>query len=475
MQPGGEPMSDVPFGFNRPNDEGDDQNKPTDPFAAMGGDMQQFADMLHRFADMLNAQGGAGGPGSAGGGPLNWDLARDVARHAVVEQGDPSVVDAERRQVEEALRLAELWLDEATTLPAGIRSPQAWSRSEWIERTLPVWSKVCDPIAARMVETMGGAMPAEVQAMAGPLIGMVKQMAGAMVGGQAGQALGALAREVVGSTDVGLPLAPEGVGALLPAGVKAFGAGLEVPADEVRLYLALREAAHQRLFAHVPWLRARLLGAVEEYARGITVDLSHIEDAVAGLDISDPAALQEALGSELQLQPEETPEQKAALARLETLLALVEGWVDTVVGRAAEPRLPQSAQLAEAVRRRRATGGPAERTFATLVGLELRPRRLREAAALWRELTEQRGDDGRDAVWAHPDLMPTASDLDDPAAFLRGDESSFSDSDLAALTDADAVAGTGTDTASDSGETAADRDTAPDDDQRPGDDKPETS
>jgi len=70
------------------------------------------------------------------------------------------------------------------------------------------------------------------------------------------------------------------------------------------------------------------------------------------------------------------------------------------------------------VRRNRATGGPTEQTFATLVGLELRPRRLREAAALWVALTEARGAEGRDAVWASPDLLPSGGDLDDPAAFV---------------------------------------------------------
>ncbi|MCO6009397.1 zinc-dependent metalloprotease [Actinoallomurus purpureus] len=417
-------MSDIPFGFNRPGEPGD-ENKPENegPFGA--GGMQDFAAMLHQFADMLSGQ-------SASTGPLNWDLAKDVARHAVVERGDPSVVDAERRAVVEALRLADLWLDEATTLPAGIRTPQAWSRSEWIENTLPVWSKVCDPIAARMVDSMGDAMPEEMKAVAGPLVGMMRQMSGAMVGGQAGQALGGLALEVVGSADVGLPLAPEGVGALLPAGVAAFGEGLEVDADEVRVYLALREAAHQRLFGHVPWLRAHLLGAVEDYARGITVDLSKIEEAIAGADLTNPEALQEALGGELALTPEETPQQKAALVRLETALALVEGWVDIVVSAAADGRLPSAGKLGEAVRRRRATGGPAERTFATLVGLELRPRRLREAAALWAALGEARGNDGRDAVWAHPDLLPTADDLENPQAFVEG---KGADIDMSQFTD----------------------------------------
>lgn len=431
-------MSDSPFGFNRPSDDDDDGKKPNDPFGmgfgAPGGDMQQFAAMLHQFADMLS------GMGTGEGGPVNWDMVKNISRHMVVEAGDPSVVDTERKQVVDALQLADLWLDGSTSLPAGIRTAQAWSRSEWLEATMPVWSKLVDPIAARMVEAMGGAMnapggeiPPEMAAMAGPLIGMVKQMAGAMVGGQAGQALGTLAKEVIGSADVGLPLAPEGVGALLPAGVSAFAQGLEIPLDEVRLYLALREAAHQRLFNHVPWLRPALLSAVEAYAHGIKVDLSALEEKIQGMDLTDPEALQSALGAgEIQLTPSETPEQKAALTRLETMLALVEGWVDTVVAAAAAERLPHADRLAEAVRRRRATGGPAEHTFATLVGLELRPRRLREASALWQSVTSIRGADARDAIWGHPDLLPTPDDLENPDGYLNPSEIDF---DLSKLND----------------------------------------
>src|SRR5437764_719662 len=118
------------------------------PFGALGplGDPQQFADALRQFADLMAWKGG----------PVNWDLAKNVARHAVVAEGDPSVLDSQRHQVDEALRLADLWLGDATTFPSGIRSTRAWSRSEWVEATLPVWSKLCDPIAAKAVETMGG-------------------------------------------------------------------------------------------------------------------------------------------------------------------------------------------------------------------------------------------------------------------------------------------------------------------------------
>ena len=79
--------------------------------------------------------------------------------------------------------------------------------------------------------------------------------------------------------------------------------------------------------------------------------------------------------------------------------------------------MPAAAKLQEAVRRRRAAGGPAEQTFAALVGLELRPRRLRDASTLWGSLRTRQGTEARDGVWMHPDLLPTAADLDDPLGF----------------------------------------------------------
>src|SRR5207342_1175656 len=381
-------MADPPFGFGPPGGQGrgsggsgsggsGSSGGPPGEGGPLGplGDPQQFAEALRQFADLMSWQGG----------PVNWDLAKNVARHTLAAEGDPSVLDADRHKITEAVRLADLWLDEVTSFSSGVRQVQAWSRSDWVEATLPVWSKLCDPIAEKAVEAMGGVLadaPGELgaglpeelstalQAMGGSGLSglgpMMRRIGGMMVGSQTGAAIGALAREVATSTDVGLPLGPEGTAALLPAGVAAFGEGLSISADQVRLYLALREAAHHRLFAHVPWLRAHLVDAVAAYARGITVDTARLEEAVGSIDPSDPESLQRAMTGGL-FEPEDTPEQKAALARLETALALVEGWVDEVVDTAASSKLPAAAALRETVRRRRAGGGPAEATFASLV------------------------------------------------------------------------------------------------------------
>ncbi|MFB6864710.1 zinc-dependent metalloprotease [Streptomyces virginiae] len=450
-------MSDTPFGFGLPPEEPDngDEGKKKGDQGGQGGPANPFG-----FPGM--GLPGAGGPGGADnpfaamfgsmnpndlgaafqqlgqmlsyeGGPVNWDMAKNIARQTVAQGTadgvkDTSVGIAEKSAVEEAVRLADHWLDGVTSLPSGAHTAVAWSRAEWVEATLPVWKELVDPVAERVGAAMGGVLPEEMQAMAGPLLGMMRSMGGAMFGQQIGQAVGVLAGEVVGSTDIGLPLGPAGKAALLPLNIAGFGKDLGVPSDEVRLYLALREAAHARLFAHVPWLRSHLFGAVEGYARGIKVDTSKLEDVVGQLDPSNPEQLQEALQGGM-FQPQDTPEQKAALARLETALALVEGWVDAVVHEAAKPRLTSADAMRETMRRRRASGGPAEQTFATLIGLELRPRRLRDASRLWASLTDARGVDGRDGLWEHPDMLPTASDLDDPDGFVHREQLDFSEID----------------------------------------------
>ena len=377
-----------------------------------GLDPQMLALVMGRIQSLMNS----------GEGPVNWALAKEIARGASASSPDPSPTAGEVAALAEAVRLAEHWLDEVSELPAGTTGALAWSRAEWIEQTLPVWKRLVEPVAQGMTGAMSGMLPPEAAGqMAGPMGAMVQQMAGTLFGHQIGTALAELAGEVLGSSDIGLPLGPEGKAVLLPVNVASFGEGLELPASDVRLYLALREAAYHRLYAHVPWLSDRMLGAVEEYAGGITVDEGKIEEMMRSMQSPEAMMnLQDVLGEGgLTFTAPDTPAQRAALTELETLLALTEGWVDTVVDAAVAGKLPGAGAMRETFRRRRAAGGPAEQTFAALVGLELRPRRLRDAARLWDLLGQARGSEGRDALWAHPNLLPSPADLDDPEGFVH--------------------------------------------------------
>ena len=406
-------MADLPFGFS----PGDDSDPRRDPGPGGQFNMGDLGKLFSQLGEMFSGAGSAMA-GGKGAGPVNYELARKLASSSIGFTAP--VPESTETAVADAVHLADTWLDGATALPAGATRAAAWTPQDWVDNTLPTWQRLCDPMAEQVSAVWTSTLPEEAKAMAGPLIAMLGQMGSMAFGSQLGQALGRLSREVLTSTDIGLPLGPAGVAALLPAAIEELSEGLEQPRSEILTFLAAREAAHHRLFSHVPWLSGQLLGAVEAYAKGMKVDMSGIEELAAGFDptsMGDPSKMEELLAQGM-FEPKATPEQTAALERLETLLALVEGWVSTVVSAALGERIPGTEALSEMLRRRRATGGPAEQTFATLLGLELRPRKMREAATLWQRLTDAVGTDGRDAVWQHPDLMPSSSDLDEPAGFI---------------------------------------------------------
>ena len=419
---------------DNPSGSGGDPDNPFEAFLSSlaGGDMDALAAQLQSAFAMLGGAGSmfTGSPTESGSG-VNWEVTKNTARKTVAALGpDPSPDAGQRRAITEAVELAEIWLDQATRFPRVSTTVAAWSRAEWIEQTMPVWQRLVEPVALHIADAMEGALSfgsneeaAGLPGMAGMekmLRPMLRTSGASMFGLQLGQGLGNLATEVVGATDIGLPLSEPGHVALLPTNIKAFGEGLEQSSADVTLYLALRECARQRLFASAGWLRSQMLVLVEQYASGITIDTSALEEAIGRIDPSNFEELTSSVEGGL-FEPQKTPEQRATLERLETMLALVEGWVDEVVSQATAQWMPAASALAEAVRRARATGGPAEETFATLVGLELRPRRMRDAANLWAALRDARGIDGRDAVWSHPDLIPTSADLDDPLGFVAGD------------------------------------------------------
>jgi putative hydrolase len=371
------------------------------------------------------------------GDGINWSLAQEQAT-ALAARSAVAATPAEVSALEQALHVASLWLDEATDIASLTTEPTLLTRAGWAEATMPVWTQLAEPvadsIATALTRVLEEQAPEELGSMLGDAGRVMRNVGGTLFAMQLGQVVGQLAQEVVSGGDVGIPLldGEQRQAALVPQNVEGFARGLEVPVEEVRLYLAVRELAHARLFRHAKWLRLQLLTQITDYARGIHIDTSPLEDLAADFDPSNPEALREALTSG-KLIPPKSDEQLAALRRLETMLALIEGWVDVVTAQATS-RLPKSDAIAESVRRRRAAGGPAESAFASLVGLELRPRRLREAAAMWQAVTDAVGADARDALWAHPDIIPGDADIDDPTllvARLTGGEPAQDDVDRA--------------------------------------------
>lgn len=430
-------MSNNGFGFSFSSDDDEnnrDRGNNQNPFEAFGfgtggangaGGANGLGDILNQFGQMLSGMGSsmntdeAQGKDSAG---VNYDLATRIARQQI--GATQPVRQQDQVAVEEAVRLAELWLDDATTLPAVSGKTGAWNAEDWLENTLPKWKRMVTPVAKHMNDAQLDAMPAEAREMMGPMATMMRQMSSMNFGMQLGHALGDLAKQALTGSDFGLPVSPDGTIAVVPANVRKAAKDLGIADQEVLVYIAAREAARQRLFKHVPWLVERLVSSVEEYAAGLVIDTSHIEEATRELNLEsgDPQAIQDALGrlQGMDMSPRITSRNAQAVSRLETLLALVEGWAEYVVDEALGERIPSTSQLTEAWRRRRATGGSAENAFSKVVGIKFDAPKVAEAVELWRRSTVAVGVERRDQVWDHPDFLPTADHLDAPADFIDG-------------------------------------------------------
>lgn len=401
------------FGFNFQMPGSDDE------LAKM---LQMLQQQFEEFARVSQAPVGESG--------INWSLTKTTAKQMTAALGaDPSISSVEQRDIADASRLADSWLDAVTEFPALGQPAVGVSRAEWVEATMHAWQQIVEPIVASLANELGNLMPGgdvndQLLTMLQP---MLRSAAGSMYSAQLAQTIAKLASEVLTGSEIGVQLLAQPKVTVLPTNIAAATAGLGLNADDILLFLVVRETARQRLFASVGWLAPQILTLIEHYAREIEIDSSALTEAVQPQDLEamDLDRIIE-MGNELQgklFSPTQTTTQLGILERLEVLLALVEGWVDVVATAAVEPWLTaSSAKLNEFVRRRRVADNPANQALETLVGMSISPRRIRDAQNLWAAVTDARGPAGREEVWQHPDLMPTAADLDDVMGFAAGDE-----------------------------------------------------
>lgn len=443
------------FGFTPPDEPIDPNQNPNqnpNPFGNFGEIFQQFSSMGLNLQGLMSALSGQKSPAS-----LSREMIRDISKKFLSAHGELPLSIADLTATQEAMNIADLWLNEATVFPPLPMSDNcALSRRDWIDSTLNGWEEIARPLVEGMSDAMAGMLKdnlgengISLDQLGMDQLGMNQlgmnqlgmNLSGAqipqsllatimgtfmssLISTQLGQTIGNLSTTVTGANDVALPLSKEIRPALIPQNVANWGSGLGIDEGEVRIYLALRELAAARLFVSAPWLREYIKNAIASYGKGIRVDITAIteqaQEAMSSgeLDPANPESLTLALSGGM-FTPEETPTQKAALENLETVLALIDGWIDSVVTLAAKNRLPSLVQLRETQQRRRATKSPTQELFATLVGLEVSPRRTREAIAFWEKIVELRDVKSRDEIWDESFLLPRADQLGDAEAFLK--------------------------------------------------------
>jgi putative hydrolase len=427
----------VPFGFTP--DDGDDADRNNkENLEAM---MRQMQEQIKEQFEQLGINPGAGFPmaglGALFGGGTQEALpiapVRDTGKKFVTAQGSQPLGTNDVTAVNNACEIADIWLNESTDFPATASSaPRAMSRLDWIDETLPGWQATMEPLAtglstaiSRLLDeaVAGSGSEFEEQMGAAPIgaiAGLLRSFIGSMIATQLGQAIGGIATTATGAHDAGLPILQPARSLLIPENIEAWGADTEIAKTEIYLFHALREGAIARLFEHNPWIVSYIRSAIVEYGAGIRIDLDAIqrqaEEAMQGMgEQSFTINLDSGI-----FTPEETESQRAALSKLETVLALVDGWADDVATLAAGDRIPSITALRELHRRKRATSAPSQQLFKTMLGLEVSPRLAREASAFWSRVRELKGTSARDQIWSG--ILPSATELLAPDLFLASTE-----------------------------------------------------
>jgi putative hydrolase len=388
------------------------------------------------LAQLLSKLTAAIAPGENSEG-LNWSLVETQAKQ-IANQGSRKVSESVSKSISAAMATGSLWLDEVTEVASITSEPKLLSRELWVADAIGLFKDLATPVANRMSDALSENfqenLPEEFSGFISQASGVMKSAGSVMFAMQMGQALGRLSEEVLSAGDIGLPIFKEPRPAFVAQNLAELVESLEEEADQVYFYFVVRELAHARLFKQSKWLREYTVNLITAYAREISIDNTRIVEMSENFDPAEIGNIQKAFESGALIAPR-TPSQTVALERIETVLALIEGWVDCVTQKATI-RLPRSAAIAELVRRKRSSGGPAEKTFLTLIGLELRPRKLREASAMWNAITDAVGIQKRDAIWSHPDLLPTEADITDPSALIKKLSSDSPEDDMdAALRD----------------------------------------
>ena len=368
---------------------------------------------------------------------------REIARKIITAKGDLPIGNLDQEKLNQSLLLANTWLDTEILFPAAVMPSQsAWSKRDWLDESVIGWQQLIEPLALGMADALGNVItnastslpiefmgsneqsPAQQEAMKLMLARILRGFMGTLIATQLGQGIGMLANSITGANDVAIPLLKSDSGShLIPQNINEWAEGLGIDQEQVAIYLSLREAAASRLFANSPWLQNYIKDLITAYGKGISIDVESItrqaEEAMASgeIDMNNPQAINLALNAGL-FTPQQTPAQELALTRLEMTLALIEGWIDHVISQVAADRMPAFNALIENSRRRRATNAPMQQLFANLLGLEVSPRKMREASAFWSEVKNLRGADGRDKCWEDAAFLPMPDDLSDVKAFL---------------------------------------------------------
>jgi putative hydrolase len=358
---------------------------------------------------------------AASSGPVNWELARQVAIAGAAEAGsDPDPTQEDQRVLEEAVRVAELQVSTFTglELPSDVPHVRPVRRAQWITANAESMRALLEPAATRMSQAFDRAIREQLPPEAGPMAGLMTQIGPLLQGSQVGQVLGFLAGRVLGQYDIAVPRGGPGELLFVVPNLAAFERDWSLGTTEFRTYVALHEVTHRLEFAR-PWARDYFVALVDDFLATVTIDVEAIRQRFEGLDPADPEALQNAFGDEdgALFGAVLDDEQRIKLARIQAFMAAAEGYGDHVTHAVGAELLSTYVQIAEAMRRHREdeTGDPV---FERLLGVDMKREHYAMGRAFCDTVVEQTDEATLAGMWESATAMPSLPELEEPRLWL---------------------------------------------------------
>ena len=384
----------------------------SDPFGFPFGDPDAFKD-APLFRELQRVM-------SSSSGPVNWELARQVGVANAVEAGpDTEPSDPDRRQLDDAVRVAELQVARFTGLsaPADVAQVRAVRRAEWVNANAESLKALLEPAARRLSAAIEEGAGQQLSAEAGQLSMFLRQLSPLLLGTQVGQVLGMLAQRVMGQYDIAVPRSGPGQLLFVVPNLAAFERDWSLDPREFRTFVALHEVTHRFEFAQ-PWARDRFQELLDDYLSTLKLDLEGMQSRLTAIDPSDPEALQQLAESEEGLfWADLDDEQRLKLGRIQAFMASAEGYGDHVMRVLGAELLGTYPRIEEAMKRYR-EGEHGDPVFERLLGIDMKRQQYEKGLAFCETVVSLTDESTLARMWSSAEALPSLPELEEPRLWL---------------------------------------------------------
>jgi coenzyme F420 biosynthesis associated uncharacterized protein len=279
-------------------------------------------------------------------------------------------------------------------------------RPGWIDANVDSLRSMLEPVITSMLAKRKNPVPGSP---------VVLGVGGKVTGAEVGTLTAFFSSRILGQYD----LAPDGTPRLLLVAPNVLNTESElgVNPEDFRLWICLHEETHRVQFTAVPWLRQHVIDSARRLSLDLAPDPEQLGEQLRKMAQNLPEALRS--GSNGLTDIFASAEQRAQIARLTAIMALLEGHADVVMDDVGPAVVPSVAHIRARFQQRRHDVHGVDKILRRLLGLEAKMRQYRDGAVFVRAVTDKVGIDGFNAVWTSTETLPLPDEIDNPLAWVQ--------------------------------------------------------